>query len=182
MNKTNYLTFSGMAMALAGIFMLISANIGIGTAKFLVPAMFALGGIMAWLFSEANKHHKIARPYHLLQGVSMVAFAFLIGVMPNTLAEFLRYITYFMGFFGLIEILFGFMALNSGHKLNISILISRFVAGFFNLIGAVLILATVVTDELSGLLIAGTLVLLGGLAFVIFAFRIRNIKVRGGAD
>ncbi len=176
MNKINYLTFSGIAMILAGVFMLASESIGIGTAKFLVPLMFAIGGVFAYLFSEANKHHKIARQYHLLQGIGMVVFAFLIGIIPNSLGEFLRYVTYFMGLFGLIEILFGFMALNTGNKLNMGILISRFVAGFFNLIGAVLILATSVTDEISGLLIAGILVVLGGIAFIVFSFRIRKIK------
>lgn len=174
MNKINYLTFSGVAMALAGIFLLLSESIGVGTVKFLVPLLFAVGGILAYLFSEANKHHKIARQYHLLQGIGMVVFALLIGIIPNSLGEFLKYVTYLMLLFGLIEILFGFMALNTGNKFNMKILISRFVAGFFNLIGAVLILATSVTDEISGLFIAGILIILGGIAFIIFSFRIRK--------
>ncbi|MFK8004950.1 MAG: hypothetical protein AB8H03_01205 [Saprospiraceae bacterium] len=45
----------------------------------------------------------------------------------------------------------------------------------YRLIAAVLILATSVTGEISGLLIAGRLIL-GGLAVVIFSFRIRKMK------
>lgn len=162
-------------MGLAGISMFISESIGIGTAKILVPLLFAMGGITAYLFSKANPQHKIAWLYHLLQGIGMLLFAFVIATLPQNLADFLRYVTYFMMLFGFIEILFGFMVLNSGEKLNTSILISRFVAGFFNLIGAVLILATSVTDEASGLLIAGLLILMGGIAFVMFSFRLRKI-------
>ncbi|MEN0050012.1 MAG: hypothetical protein AAF806_23315 [Bacteroidota bacterium] len=105
----------------------------------------------------------------------MMTFAIIIAIIPQSLDEFLKYITYFMLLFGLLEILFGFLALNTGNKLNMNILISRFVAGFVNIIGAVLILATAVTDEISGLMIAGVLILLGGLAFVMFSFRIRKM-------
>ena len=177
MNKVNYLTFSGILMGLAGVCMLLSESIGVGIAKILVPLMFASGGAMAYLFSEANKHHKIARQYHLLQGVGMIIFAILIAIAPENLSDFLRYVTYFMLLFGFIEILFGFMALNTGGKLKMGILISRFIAGFFNLIGAVLILVTSATDEIRGLMIAGALILIGGIAFIVFSFRIRKVKI-----
>lgn len=178
MEKINYLTLSGVAMGAAGIMMLISESIGIGVAKTLVPLLFATAGILAYLFSEANKHHKIARLYHLLQGGGMVLFAFLIGVIPQSLGEFLKFVTYFVLMFGLIEILFGFMALNSGIKLNMGILISRFIAGFLSLIGAVLLLATAASDEVSGLMIAGILTIIGGVGFTMFSFRIRKMKVK----
>ena len=162
-------------MGLAGICMLLSENLGSETAKLLVPTLFGVGGVMALLFSEANKQHNIARQYHLLQGAGMVVFAILIGLIPDTLGEFLQYVTYFMLLFGLVEVLFGFTALNTGNKLNMSILISRFVAGIFNLVGALLILTISAADEESGLLVAGILVLIGGMAFVLFSFRIRKM-------
>ena len=176
MNKINYLTFSGVAMALGGIFMLAAEIIGIGIAKFLVPLMFAIGGVLAYMFSSANKQHRLANQYHMAQGIGMIVFAVIMGFGAENLGDFLKYVTYFMLFFGLVEILFAFMALNSSQKLNTSILISRFVAGFFNIIGAVLILATSVTDEIDGILVAGILVALGGIAFIVFSFRIRKIK------
>ncbi len=175
MNKINYLTFSGIAMAIAGALMLTSESIGIGTAKFLVPLMFAIGGVLAYMFANANKQHKLANQYHAAQGIGMIIFAVIIGLGAENLGDFLKYITYFMLFFGLIEIIFAFMALNSSQKLNTGILISRFIAGLFNLIGAVVILATSVTDEINGLLIAGILVIIGGIAFIVFSFRIRKI-------
>ncbi len=174
MNKIKYLTFCGIAMILAGTFMLISEKIGVDISRILVPIMFATGGIFAYLFSEANKHHKIARQYHLLQGAGMIIFSILIGVNAKSLVEFLQYITFFMGTFGIIEILFGFMALNSGYKLNYRILLSRLVSGFLNALGAVIIIMTSVTDEINGLLIAGVLVILGGLGFVIFSSKIEK--------
>lgn len=176
MNKINYLTLSGVSMALAGVLMLASESIGVDIAKVLVPLMFAIAGVLAYMFSDANPQHKLAKQYHMAQGIGMVTFAVVIGLGSENLGDFLKYVTYFVLFFGLIELLFAFMALNSSQKLNIGILISRFVAGFFNLIGAVLILLTSITDEVSGLMIAGVLVVLGGLAFVMFSFRIRKLK------
>ena len=177
MNKINYLTFSGIAMCLAGIFVLLSEDIGIGTTKFLVPSMFAVGGIFASLFSQANKHHQLAKQYYLLLGIGMILFAFLIGTNPNSLDEFQTNITYFMAMFGLIEIIFGFMALSSGNKLNMNVLFFRFFTGFCNLIGAVLILATSVTNGMNGLFLSGGLVTLGGIALIFFSFKIRKIDI-----
>ncbi|MEM6843572.1 MAG: hypothetical protein AAF632_15195 [Bacteroidota bacterium] len=176
MNKIKYLTLSGTFMGLAGVCMLLSENLGAEIAKLLVPVLFGIGGVMALLFSEANKQHNIARQYHLLQGVGMIVFAILIGLIPGTLGEFLQYVTHFMLLFGLVEVLFGFTALNTGTKLNMGILISRFIAGIFNLVGALLILTISAVDEISGLLVAGILVLIGGIAFVIFSLRIRRVK------
>ncbi len=164
-------------MGLAGVFMLATESVGVGTAKIFVPLLFAIGGVLSFMFSNANKQHKLANQYHMIHGISMIIFAIIIGLGAKNLGDFLNYITYFMLFFGLIEILFAFMALNSSQKLNMSILFSRFASGFFNLIGAVLILATSVTDEVSGLMIAGILTLVAGLAFVIFSFRIRKLKI-----
>ena len=177
MNKINYLTFSGVAMCLAGIFVLLSENIGVETAKLLVPSMFALGGVLAYLFSEANKHHKLARQYHLLLGIGMILFAIIISTNSTGLEAFQQNIIYFMAMFGFIEIMFGFMALNSGDKLNMGALGFRFFTGFCNLIGAVLILATSVANQINGLFLSGGLVVLGGIAFILFSYRIRNIKI-----
>lgn len=175
MNKINYLTISGITMSLAGLFMLLAKNIGVSTTQFLVPLMFAIGGILIFLFSQANKDHKIESQFHFILGVSMFVFALLIWTIPTKLEEFLKFFVYFIGVFGFIEILFGFMVLNSAAKLNIKMLLFRFATGFLNLIGAILVLATSVTDKFDGLLIAGILSILSGIAFVIFSFRLRKI-------
>lgn len=175
MNKINYLTFSGFLMAFAGIMILLSESVGITTSKILVPLLFAISGILAYLFGDANPQHKIASQYHKLQGGGMVLFAALIAMIPTSLGEFIDYVVYFMVLFALIEIIFAFMAINSDQKLNLSILISRFLAGGLNLIGAILILATSATDEVQALSITGILILIGGIALVIFSFRIRKI-------
>jgi|GEM_PF-2570595 len=177
MNKIEYLTLSGVSMLLAGLFVLLSENIGVGTSKYIVPTMFAIGGIFAYLFSAANKHYKLARQYHLLLGVGMITFAILIGVGPEGLEVFQKKITYFMVMFGLVEIMFGFMALSSSEKINMGALGFRFFTGFCNLTGAVLILATSATDEMNGLMISGGLVILGGIAFILFSFKIRKIDI-----
>ena len=177
MNKVNYLTFSGVAMSLAGIFVLLSENIGIGLAKNLVLLMFGIGGLFALLFSGANKHYKLARQYYLLLGIGRIICAFLIGATPDSLDGFLKNITYFMGMFGFIELLSGFSALNSNEKINKGVLYFRFFTGFSNLIGAVLILATSITNQINGLFIAGSLVLLGGIVAILFSYKVRKVNL-----
>lgn len=177
MNKTNYLTFSGVLMGLAGICMLISESRSVGTSKILVSSMFAISGVLNWMFSSANKQHKLTNQYHMIQGVGAIVFAVIIGLSTNDLSCFLRHVVYFMLFFGLVEFIYAFLTLNSSQSLNVSILISRFIAGLLNVTGAVLILATSVTNEISSLMIAGSLVFLGGLSFIIFSIRLRKITV-----
>ena len=175
--KISNLIFSGVAMALAGVVMLLSEKIGVGTAKLLVPSLFFIGGVFAILFAMANKDFKIANQFHLLQGIGMIAFAVIIGTSANNLGEFLKYVTFFVGLFGFLEIIFGFIILNMGGEIKWNILISRMLGGFAGLIGAVFLLVTTMTDELTGLNIAGVLTIIGGLSFVVFANKIKNMPI-----
>ncbi len=174
MNKSIYLTFSGIAVMLAGIALIFSADIGISTSKIIVPLFFIVGGFLAYLFAQANKQHPLAFPYHSAQAGGLTLFGMLIAFIPQSLSEFLDFVSYFMMAYGLIEIIYAFSALTSNHQLKKEILMSRFLAGFFGLIGSFILLITNLTNESNGIILAGLLVTLGGCAFVAFSVFIKS--------
>ncbi|MEO1009681.1 MAG: hypothetical protein AAFX53_00150 [Bacteroidota bacterium] len=176
MNKTNYLSLSGLSMFLAGVIMLLSETIGGHIAKIAVPLSFFVGGIFALLFSQANKHHNIAKNFHLLQGLGMIAFAVVIGTMAHSLEGFLKFVTFFLMVYGLFELMFSFSVLRTKYKIDKSILATRLVVGLINFIGAFVVFMTLLKNPYKGLLVAGILVVLGGLGFLFFANRIKNLS------
>ncbi len=175
MNKLIYLTLSGIAMLAAGITLLLSTAIGVGTSKILVPLFLFVSGILAFLFSQANGQHKVAKTFHLLQGMGLMTFAVLIAIWPNTLDMFLKLTTYFIMVYGLFEIMFAFSVLRSSFKVDRSILMTRLLVGAINLIGSFVLFMSLMKSTASGLTVAGFLIVLGGLGFIIFANRIKKI-------
>lgn len=172
MNNTYYLSLSGLGMILAGIAMFFSEQLGIGMAKIAVPLGFFLGGICAFFFSRANAHHKIAKQFHMLQGIGMILFALVISTLAKDLEGFLKLTTYFLMVYGLFEIMFSFSVLRTKFKMDKSILITRLLVGAINIIGAVALLLTMIRDARQGLTVASVLILLGGIGFFLFSLRI----------
>ena len=177
MNETTDLTLSGLTMLIAGLLLYLSEQIGIYTAKILIPILFILSGIFAIRFSNNSNLPKIAKLYHKIQGISLILFAFLIIALPNTLQSFLMIVTYFVLMFGIFELTFALNALSSKHKINTNILISRLVAGAINLIGGFILLLTTLNDEFKGISIASILIIIGGFSIIYFAQYLKKLKV-----
>ncbi|MCL6266563.1 hypothetical protein [Flagellimonas myxillae] len=175
MNKPIYLTLSGISMLAAGITLLLSTSIGVGTSKILVPLFLLVSGIMAFIFSQVNGQHKVAKTFHFLQGAGLMTFAILIAIWPDTLDMFLKMATYFIMVYGLFEIMFAFSVLRSSFKVDKSILMTRLMVGAINFIGSFVLFMSLLKSTSSGLSVAGFLIVLGGLGFIIFANRIKKI-------
>lgn len=174
MNKTHYLTLSGLFLIAVGIILLFSKEVGIESSKVLVPISFGLSGIFSFLFSKSNSQHKIAKQFHLIQAIGILVFAAIIVSIPETLKSFLSITTYFILVFGLFEITYTFAVLNSKSTLNKNILFSRLIAGIVNLIGGFILMLTLFKNTLSALLVAGILILIGGLSMVWFSTKIKK--------
>ncbi len=174
MNKTIYLTLSGLFMFAAGLILLFSTTIGVGISKIMVPLFFFVSGILAFMFSQANGQHKIAKTFHLLQGVGLMTFAVIIAIWPDTLAMFLTITTYFVMVYGLFELMFAFSVLRSSYKLDVSILITRLLVGLVNLVGSFILFMALLKSTGLGLQVAGFLIVLGGIGFMLFASRVKK--------
>lgn len=178
MNKVQNLTATGMLLLSAGVVMLVSENIGVDRVKLLIPLLFIIGGVFSILFSRANAQIKGIGQYQLIHGIGLVVFGIIFGLIPKTLAEFLKYATYFILAFGLLEIIIGFTIVNSDFNFKWGDVIARFFAGLFGSIGGVLILATSATDQFSGLMITGGITILIGLGIVLFSMKLKKIIVK----
>lgn len=164
-------------MFLGGLTILFSHKIGIDTSKILTPLLFAVSGVCAIMFANANKEYNIPKNFHLLQGIGMITFAIALVVIPNSLKSFLMVVTFFTMVYGLIELVFTFSVLNSNYKINSSVLMARIITGILNLIGGfTLFMSALGKTPETGVLIAGILIALGGLAFVMFAKKIKELN------
>lgn len=174
MKKTNLLSFSGITMLLSGLTILLSSEIGIQTAKIITPILFILSGIFSVLFASANKEFLVPKNFHTLQGLGMISFAIALIIIADSLESFLMVTTFFTMVYGLLEIIFAFMVLNSKKIIDSKIMIIRIISGVLNLLGGFALFMTALgkTPE-TGILIAGFLVLFGGLSFTIFAKKIK---------
>ena len=172
MNKLIYLTLGGVAMLFAGITLLLSTSIGVGTSKILVPLFLLISGLLVFIFSQVNGQHKVAKTFHFLQGAGLMTFAALIAIWPDTLDMLLKLTTYFIMVYGLFEIMFTFSVLRSSFKVNKSILITRLLVGAINFIGSFVLFLSLLKSTSSGLNVAGFLIVLGGLGFILFSIRI----------
>lgn len=174
MNKTKFLTLSGLTMLLGGLTILFSAKIGIETSKIITPILFIISGICSILFAKNNKKHLLAKNFHLLQGLGMIAFAIAIVFIPNSLESFLIVVTFFTMAYGLIEILFTFSVLNSSQKIDMNILMIRIITGTLNLIGGFALFISAIGKNLElGVSIAGVLISIAGISFIIFSNKIK---------
>ncbi len=121
------------------------------------------------IFSNYDKLPKIAKQYHLLQGIGLIAYGVILYMGADSLKSFLMISTYFVLMYGLFEIFFIFGVLSSKHKINKGILMSRIVAGGLNLIGGFILLMTTLSNEIDGLLMARILIMIAGIGIAIFA-------------
>ncbi len=85
------------------------------------------------------------------------------------------YTSYFILLFGLEEIFFSFVVLNSDQKVYKEILNYRLVSGFLVSIGAVVLLLNTFSDVHKGLTVAGVLTILIGLSNIIFISKVKKI-------
>lgn len=176
MNKVQNLTFQGISLLIAGIAMIASENIGISIAKVLVPILFIISGVFSILFANANSQITIPYRYQIVHGVGLILFGVIVGLVPKSLGEFLNYATYFILFFGLWEIMFGFAVVNSPFKFEWRDIIVRFFCGLIGMVGGVLILATSLIDQSLGLIITGVVTVLIGIGIVLFSKKVKSIS------
>ena len=172
--KNKKIVMSGICMSLAGAVVLLSQTIGVQTSKILVPVFFILGSYFAYKFSREIKGHNVGRQFYLLQALGMLVFGILIVVIADSLESFLNFVTYFVMCFGILEFSFVLMSFNIGLTIRWNIIIYRIVSGFSAMIGAMILLFITMTDSMQGLIIAGTLMLINGLAFGVFAQKLES--------
>jgi hypothetical protein len=134
-----------------------------------------LSAIFAFVTAVKNKDSVIRLKYHELQGAGMLAYALAILVYASNFEKFISVTMAFLLYFGLTEIIFGFQLLQYKRRISTSIIALRMITGFLMAVGAVAILARAFLDKNSSLLLAGILIALCGINFIVFANAFRKI-------
>lgn len=174
MKKTLYLLLSGLLMITSGTVLIFSKQIGVPNSKILVPIFLLGSGILGFLFSKYDKLPKVAKQYHMAQGVGLIIYGAIMLSIVNSLSSFLMLTTYFVIMYGLFEVVFSFMVLSSNHKINKKILITRLAAGAVNLVGGFILLVSALEDQARAVSIAGALIIIGGISLVIFSKKVEK--------
>jgi len=173
MNKTFYLAFGGQMLVISGLILFFSDKLNLEITKIMVPACMCVVGVCCLLFSRYKKLPNVANQFHFAQGIGFIVYAIILVGLIDSLKGFLLTTIYFIIMFGLFELLFAFFVLNSRHKINKGILMSRIMAGIVNLIGGFVLLLVTFEDYNNGLLFASILFAISGISLLLFSSKVR---------
>jgi hypothetical protein len=145
------------------------------TIQYVLSVGIFLSAIFAFITAAKNNDSLIRLKYHELQGAGMFGYALAILFYASTFEKFITVTMAFLLYFGLTEIIFGFQLLQYRRKISTSIIALRMITGLLMSVGAVAIMAMSFLDKNNSLLLAGILIALGGLNFMLFANIIRKL-------
>lgn len=149
------------------------------TIQYVVAAGLFLSAVFAFITAAKNKNAEIRLKYHELQGAGMFAYALAILIYASTFETFITITMAFLLYFGITEIIFGFQLMDYKRMISTSVIVLRMITGFLMAVGAVVILAVAFLDKNMSLLVAGILIALSGINFILFANATRKPGVRG---
>lgn len=180
MNTTKNLTYTGISVVLAGIFILLTNQIGFSTSKILISIFFIVGSYFSYSFASRNKQHQALSNSQIIQGIALLFIGTFLFV-PNNVTDYLNYITFFFLFVAIYEFSFVFIAFDTDTtKLSKDIAIDRIIAGGIGLISASVLLVTSWLQTEKRILLVGIIVLLFGLGIVRFSRKVRNVLKQNG--
>ena len=109
----------------------------------------------------------------------MLVYALAILISATTFEKFITITMVFLLYFGITEIIFGFQLMDLKRKIGMPLIVLRMFTGLLMAVGAVVILAIAVLDKNMSLLVAGILIALSGLNFILFANITRKLAIPG---
>ena len=149
------------------------------TIQYVVAAGMFLSAVFAFITAAKNKSREIRFIYHGLQGVGMLVYALAILISATTFEKFITITMVFLLYFGITEIIFGFQLMDHKRKIGMPLIVLRMFTGLLMAVGAVVILAIAILDKNMSLLVAGILIALSGLNFILFANTTRKLAIPG---
>ena len=165
----------GLLIFITGAIIAILSYTPSRTIQYVLSAGMLLSAVFAFITAAKNKGSVIRLKYHELQGAGMVAYAVAIFFYATTFEKFITVTMAFLLYFGLTEIIFGFQLMQSRTKINSSIIAVRMFTGLLKAVGAVAILGMAFLDKNNSLLLAGILIALSGINFIVFANVLRKL-------
>jgi uncharacterized membrane protein HdeD (DUF308 family) len=177
MNRFQAQLLYGIFIAITGIFLAVLSFNPSRSIQYVVAIGIFFSAAFAFVAANKNKDSEIPFKYNWLQGIGMLLYAFAIFLYGTNFEQFITITFAFLLYFGVTEIMYGFQLLNYRRKISIAIVALRMLAGLFTTIGAVVILATSFVDKDTSLLIAGILLILGGINFMLLVNVVRRLVI-----
>ena len=175
MNRVQSQVMYGALIAITGAIIAFLSYTPSRAIQYVLSAGMFLSAVFAFITAAKNKDSIIRLKYHELQGAGMFAYALAILMYASTFEKFITVTMAFLLYFGLTEIIFGFQLMQYKKKISMSIIALRMITGLLMTVGAVAILARSFLDKNSSLLLAGILIALCGINFILFANAIRKL-------
>jgi hypothetical protein len=148
------------------------------TIQYVVAVGIFFSAVFAFITAAKNKNSDIRLKYHELQGAGMFAYALAILIYASTFESFITITIAFLLYFGITEIVFGFQLMEYKRKISMPVIVLRMITGLLMAVGAVLIFAIAFLDKNVSLLVAGILIVLSGINFILFANATRNLVIQ----
>jgi len=169
----------GFLIAITGAIIALLSYDPSRTIQYVVAAGIFLSAVFAFITAAKNKNSEIRLKYHALQGAGMFAYALAILIYASTFEKFITITMAFLLYFGITEIIFGFQLMDYKRKIGMPVIALRMITGLLMAVGAVAILAIAFLDKNKSLLLAGILIALSGINFILFANATRKLAIPG---
>ena len=149
------------------------------TIQYVVAVGVFISAVFAFITAAKNKNAEIRVKYHELQGAGMVAYALAILIYASTFEKFITITMAFLLYFGITEIIFGFQLMQYKRKISMPVITLRMITGVLMAVGAVVIFSIAFLDKNMSLLVAGILIALSGINFILFANATKDLVTTG---
>ena len=165
----------GLLILITGAIIAFLSNNPSRTIQYVVAAGIFLSAVFAFITAAKNKNSEIRLKYNALQAAGMFAYALAILIYASTFEKFITITMAFLLYFGITEIILGFQLMDYKRKISMPVIVLRMITGFLMAVEAVVILAIAFLDKNMSLLVAGILIALSGINFILFANATRRL-------
>ncbi len=175
MNRFQSQIIYGLLITITGIFLFSLSYNPSRTIQYGVAGGMFLSSIFAFVTANKSKGSEVPLKFNWLLGLGMFAYALIILIYGSTFDRFITITMAFLLYFGIVEIIFGFGLMAYKKSISLQIIVWRMIIGLLMAIGAILILGIAVVDKNTSLLVAGTLIFLSGVNFIMLANALRKL-------
>ena len=172
-DEPQYLMFSGLALATAGVSVLFIEATGMNVARVLVSLLVALSGLFSFIFSRANAKVNVLYYYYKIKGGVCILFSIFWLVVTLDIKGLLYSLSLFTLSVCLFEVVYEFILLNVNLNVKWVVTLGRFLVGFLGVMNALVIFSLSPADHLSELMLTGVVLILLGIVVVLSSLRVR---------
>jgi len=175
MNRFKSQVLYGILLSVTGIFLLLLSYGPSRIVQYGLASGMLLSSFFAFLTANKSKGSEIPYKFNWLLGLGLIVYSLIILIYGSTLDRFITLTMAFLLYFGIVEIIFGFGLMAYKKRISLQVIVFRMIIGLLMAVGAVLMLGMAVVDKNTSLVVAGTLILLCGINFILLANAVRKI-------